>query len=375
MYKHIFLHRPIGVGGGESYLHMVHSNERLTVDGKLSVHKIVDGHPLLKDVFVIGMEWFVWKAPAEVLFPSLPDIAQRALNAKYSIQQGQDVFQVHLRAMDAWLSGMGKDKNDPGNFIMKDILKANPKCAPIDVKSCVEVARKFGGGDNSIVEQLRVFLGAYKKADRTVSSAALDAMATLKLAPSEMCPNFIASIFMTLASAPKDNMITGSEIKTIGQNKNIPDATRTEEITKSIIVIANRMGVAQHIATKELGEFRSATVLKFFKKAKPLKQVSVESMASQCYTALSKHATTKVENPWATHKVEPIKLEIAAIPERLSTSNPKCPPAVDKPALQAVVYADGKVVGAHAAMIANHGFTLNAMVMHKKERTITHELI
>ena len=373
MYKHIFLHRPIG-GGGESYLHMVHSNERLTIDGKLSVHKIVDGHVLLKDLFVTGMEWFVWKASAEVLFPSLPDIAQRALNAKYSVQQGQDVFQVHLRSMDAWLSGMGKDRNDQGNFIMKDILKANPKCAPIDVKSCVEIARKFGGGDNSIVEQLRVFLGAYKKADRTVSSAALDAMATLKLAPSEMCPNFIASIFMTLASAPKDNMITGAEIKTIDKNKNIQDVTLTEEITKSMIVIANRMGVAQHIATKELGEFRSATVLKFFKKSKPLKQVSVESMASQCYTALLKHATTKVENPWATHKGESIKPEIE--PTLSLGTHPKGPVEKEKPAaLQAVAYADGKVVGAHVAMIANHGFTLNAMVKHKKEGTITHELI
>ena len=103
MYKHIFLHRPIG--GGESYLHMVHSNERLTIDGKLSVHKIVDGHVLLKDLFVTGMEWFVWKASAEVAFPSLPDIAQRALNAKFSVQQGQDVFQVYLRAMAAWSSG------------------------------------------------------------------------------------------------------------------------------------------------------------------------------------------------------------------------------------------------------------------------------
>jgi len=56
--------------------------------------------------------------------------------------------------------------------------------------------------------------------------------------------------------------------------------------------------------------------------------------------------------------------------------HPKGPVEKEKPAaLQAVVYADGKVVGAHAAMIANHGFTLNAMVMHKKERTITHELI
>jgi hypothetical protein len=139
-----------------------------------------------------------------------------------------------------------------------------------------------------------------------------------------------------------------------------------ESITKSMIEIANRMGVPQHIAAKELGEFRTATTLKFFKKSKPLAQVSVESMASQCYTVLLKHAKTKVENPWATHIGVPIEPEIAAKPG---------PAAVAKPSLQAVEYKDGKVVGAHIAMIIKKGFTLNAMIKHKKTGTITHELI
>jgi hypothetical protein len=91
-------------------------------------------------------------------------------------------------------------------------------------------------------------------------------------------------------------------------------------------------------------------------------------MASQCYTVLLKHATTKVENPWATHKGESIKPEIAAKPGPAHV-------AVDKPALQAVEYKDGKVVGAHIAMIIKKGFTLNAMIKHKKTGTITHELI
>ena len=263
MYKHVFLHRPMGWGILFAHGPQAHPNERLTIDGKLSVHKIVDGHVLLKDLFVNGMEWFVWKASAEVAFPSLPDIAQRALNAKFSVQQGQDVFQVMLRAMGAWSSGMVNGKNDPTHFIMKDIWKANPKCSLIDVKACVEIARKFGGGDNSIIEQLRVFFGAYKKADRTVSTMALESMATLKLAPHEMCPNFIASIFMTLASSPNTNLISGGEIKTIAINKNISDVVLTETITKSMIEIANRMGVPQHIATKELGEFRTLTTLIF----------------------------------------------------------------------------------------------------------------
>jgi hypothetical protein len=88
-------------------------------------------------------------------------------------------------------------------------------------------------------------------------------MAALKLAPHEMCPNFIASIFMTLASSPNTNLISGGEIKTIAINKNISDVVLTETITKSMIEIANRMGVPQHIATRELGEFRTLTTFIF----------------------------------------------------------------------------------------------------------------
>ena len=89
-------------------------------------------------------------------------------------------------------------------------------------------------------------------------------------------------------------------------------------------------------------------------------------MASQCFTVLLAHATTKVENPWATHIGVSIEPEISA---------KSGPVAVDKPALQAVEYKDGKVVGAHIAMIIKKGFTLNAMIKHKKTGTITHELI
>ena len=374
---HFFLHRPTG-GGGDNPICtwascMVHNNERLTIDGKLSVHKIVDAHMLLKDVFVNGMEWFVWKASAEILFPSLPDIAQRALNAKYSVQQGQDVFQVFLRALGAWNSGVTNGKNDPSSFILKDIWKGNPKCCLKDVKACVEIARKFGGSDTSMIEQLRSFLAAYKQSDRAVATTSLEALAALKLAPDEMCPNFIASIFMTIAAAPQQSVIGSSDIKSIALNKNIPDVKLLDRITKSIIEIAIRMGVPQHITTKEIGEFRTATILRHFKKSKAFAKVSVESMAKECFTVLLPHAKTKVENPWAAHIVVPIEPEIE------SRGQPKCArtgPVVEQPQpLQAVEYKDGKVVGAHIAMIAKKGFTLNATIKHKKTGTITHELI
>ena len=374
-----FLHRPIGGGGvgGNPICTwascMVHHNERLTVDGKLSVHKIVDIHTLLKDVFVNGMEWFVWKASAEILFPSLPDIAQRAINAKYSVQQGQDVFQVFLRALGAWNSGATKGKNDPSSFIVKDIWKGNPKCSVKDVKACVEIARKFGGSGTSMIEQLRPFFAAYKQPERTIATVSLEALAALKLAPGEMCPNFIASVFMTFAAAPQVNVIGVVDLKSIAINKNTPAVTLIDSITKSIIDIAIRMGVPQHITTKDIGEFRTATILRHFQKSKAFAKVSVEGMASECFTALLPHAKTKVENPWAAYIGVPIKPEIES---KSRAQSKKEGPVVEQPQpLQAVEYKDGKVVGAHIAMIAKKGFTLNATIKHKKTGTITHELI
>ena len=93
-------------------INMVHANENLTIDGKLNVSKIVSQHPLMKPIFETGMMWTVFKSEAEEIWPQLPDIAQRALNAKFSVQQGQDCFQVFFRSCMSWLSNAGAGKAD-----------------------------------------------------------------------------------------------------------------------------------------------------------------------------------------------------------------------------------------------------------------------
>ncbi len=167
---------------------LVHFNEKLTIDGKLSVSKIVSQHSLLKPIFDEGVDWFVWKAGAEIEFPDLPDIAQRALNAKFSGQQGQDCFQVFLRAVPCWSSGMACGRNDHALFIVKDIVKGSPTCTTTDVASIVEIARKFGGTAGAMVEPLRLFISTFKHPGRSVATSTLQAIAGLKLAPDELCP-------------------------------------------------------------------------------------------------------------------------------------------------------------------------------------------
>ena len=132
-----------------------HGNENLTINGRLSVAKIIQRHPLLKPVFEEGMNWFVWKGTTEDEFPLLADVGQRALNAKCSVQQGQDVFQCFLRACHCWSIEMGKGRSDPSLFILKDIMQCNPKASADDVKAVVEIARKYAGSTGKCATPFR----------------------------------------------------------------------------------------------------------------------------------------------------------------------------------------------------------------------------
>ena len=210
-----------------------HWNENLTLNGTLSVAKIIERHPLLKPVFEEGMTWFVWKGATEDAFPLLADIGQRALNAKYSVQQGQDVFQCFLRACHCWSSGMGKGRSDPSLFILKDIMKCNPKCSADDVQAVVEIARKYAGSTGKCVEPFKQILGSYKKAGRTVATSTLQAMGNLKLAPSEMCPHLMVTVLMLLASSPTTNFITKPDI--CSMTRKIDDVSIVESLIRSMI--------------------------------------------------------------------------------------------------------------------------------------------
>ncbi len=264
-----------------------HWNERLTIDGKLSVAKIVSQHPTLAELFEEGLDFYVWKAEAEVEFPELPDLAQRALNAKHSVQQGQDIFQVFLRAVACWQSGVVDGKADKSLWIVRDIMKANPKCTPAECESMVEIARKFGGSSPTMISQVRLFLSTFKQPGQTVPAATLQAMANLKLAPEEMCPLFMTSILMLLASAPL-HVITGGDIKSIMSKKDskIPTMQLVEPMIKSMIDLSETMDVPSDVAAKIVGEFRTTLVLKFFQKVKKLDDDTFEVLASKVFSKM-----------------------------------------------------------------------------------------
>ena len=76
-----------------------------------------------------------------------------------------------------------------------------------------------------------------------------------------------------------------------------------------------------------------------------------------------------MENPWADHSDTNTNASEVAPKSRPG------PKVVEQPAPQVVQYQDGKVVGAHIMMLAKKGFTVDALVKHKKNGTITYELV
>ena len=90
-------HYTMGLGMIELRRNVSHTGlcERITTDGRLSKEKVVARYPEMEDVIDNGLEYDVWKANSVKLYPDLPDVAQRALNAKHVAQQDEGAFQIY----------------------------------------------------------------------------------------------------------------------------------------------------------------------------------------------------------------------------------------------------------------------------------------
>jgi hypothetical protein len=345
---------------------MAHTNTRLTVDGKLNVPKIVSQHPMLETLFDEGLEFFVWKSDVELEFPKLPDLAQRALNAKFSVQQGQDIFQVFLRASSLWQSGAADGKADKSVWIIKDIMKANPRCSSTDVQSMVEFARKYTGSSGTLMEPVRMFLSTFKQVGRSVPTSTLQAMAQTKMAPDEMCPHFMTSIIMVLATAPQQGCITAGDVKSIcsAKTNHVHSMIEVESIIKRVIDIALQMGLPANVSARLVGEFRTNMILKFFGKVKMLEKETFASLASTTFSNMEVHGNgSDVANPWAnpaaTGSAENAKDGAAD-----NNNDNKDKGTVDSN--DVVEYRDGKAAGLGFILLARKGFKDGELVKFKE---------
>ena len=83
---------------GQALSGMPHSNKKFTVDGKLNPQKMLQSMPKIAEIFQKeGIWWNLWINPSEKLYPTLPALAQRALNAKMRATQGISNFELYSR--------------------------------------------------------------------------------------------------------------------------------------------------------------------------------------------------------------------------------------------------------------------------------------
>ena len=346
---------------------MVHWNEKLTIDGKLNKAKIMAEHPECEQLFDAGLDFFIWKAQSEEDYPELPDIAQRALNAKYSVQQGQDIFQVLMRAIHCWQNGVGLGSSERSLFIVRDILKANPNCSPADVEAVVEIGRKFGGRDASTVAPLRIFFSSFKQRGRTIATSTLQAIAQIKLAPDELCPSFMISIILSLASFPTPNSISASDVK--GITSKIGDMISCEQMINSMVEIVKQLGAPSDRAAKIIGEFRTALVLKFFKKIKKLESDSYDKIASSTFCKLLPLGKTRINDPWAEVELcKGAKSKGKGKGGHENDDKAKGDKDVEGAGTdqQVIEYRDGKPVGIHMMILTKKGFKKGGLVKLKE---------
>ena len=283
-------------------LGQAHTNANLTIDGKLSVAKILTHHPLLFDTFDQGLDWTIWKASAEMSYPKLPDILQTGLNAKYSIQSGVDQFQVFCKASGLWASQVAAGSSDPSTSIVKEILRGNPKCSADDIRYLVEISRKFGGSNEDMAGPLRTYFASNKLPGRVIPTSSLKALADLKMSPDQLCPIIVMSILMVLASSHTAGVITSADIKSLASPSKIEHVSQTESISKTMLAHAEQLNLPLTLTINILAEFRTTVVLKLFGKAKKVEKTSLEVLASSTFDELLELSSSPVANPWKAKK-------------------------------------------------------------------------
>ena len=347
---------------------MPNNNKNLCLDGKLNVAVIKQAHPLLAPVFDGGLKWITWRKGVEALYPSLPDIAQRALNAKHSTQQGQDHFQMYGRACmllnnKEFASGC---TNDRMMSVARDIKKSAPYMDGGVITSIVEAARKFGGDGTFKLDILQA-KGVFKPIGRTVKSDTWKAIADLKFPVDELPPNVITAVIITLAVASVPNAIAAGDVRSLP--KKAKDVKTIESIIKEAFVLCCQMKAPNKVSLKAMTDLRITLVLKLCNRLpKDSKYISMEYMAiaKEFYNKMNAHAEcdAQVQCPWVvtTHDDDDVVM-VEPKPNRSVSI------------AQHVIQYDeqGNATGLQRMMLADKGFVVDGYAKNNKTGEMKHK--
>ena len=336
-------------------------NQNITEGGCLSQEKLICRHPEMSGLFGEhgGITYTVWKASAEEMYPGLPDLAQRALNAKYAAQQQERWPIAYQRAVKVLNSEAAKKSLNPVSYTIRDILKSRPKCSK-EVPLIVDVAKLFGGSStHTFVDPLMSFVRTYGKNEVDVPAAIWKAIANLKLQPHEWSPHFINSILFYVAAqkglGKASKPISAGDVSSLEKGEKLVNMQKCENIIKTAIELTVKMGLALKHCTACVGNLRLSLVMKVLEKSEHLENTTFDKLAYDFFVKAIKEKTTDAEitSPWN-------------IDEPTTVEEPTSRGATTSMSSVVSFNEYGEACGLHEASLRNRGFIVNGFVKNKK---------
>ena len=139
--------------------------ENLSVDGRMSFSKIVGKDPGLQDALKSGLNWLVLKATVGVLYPTLPDLVQRAMQATGLAQRDEIEVQLLQRIQGAAKTMLARDKTVDWPTIASTVGKGRPES--VDVEALIRYVQKWGGlPHGAFIADLNAFHKVYVPSGR-----------------------------------------------------------------------------------------------------------------------------------------------------------------------------------------------------------------
>jgi hypothetical protein len=189
---------------------------KLSDHGKLSPEKFIQKHPAASQVFEVGMTWWVYSRDAEVAYPTMPEMVERALNAKRMVAKNENCFGLLGRGA-ARISQM-KAAGQTIDYVkvQKYLISVQPALKE-HVPGIVNFAQKFCGTSGQFVGSLLAFIKMFMPVDQPIPSGIFEAVSSLKFNRSEdPAILFIYGIFKAVAvQQGKKNIIVASDVHTV----------------------------------------------------------------------------------------------------------------------------------------------------------------
>ena len=237
----------------------VSDEEAISTDGRISIEQITNGDPQLAEALEKGLKWLVLDADVEDLYPSLPDLVQRARQAIGQVQSEESILQLCMNIQT--LAASMQEDNKVANFdlIAAQVRQSCPK-HPEDIhKLCSFVQLYSGGKDGQYLKDLTEFASLCVPSNRTILADMLQKFVDLKLESSELCPEFVVAVIKCNLDCPPNKVFAGicrfvkdGNIQRL-QSAKKADMMESNQHLKDFKAFVKRVGVDRQTYTAQTG--------------------------------------------------------------------------------------------------------------------------